>query len=275
MKHKTNITNSRFRYLRGWILSVLFLLYALFLPTPIALAQNEPDVIDQPYNINGKEVKQYLVEKYELKKHDVTSTLKQTLYGPEGKVHIRGDIASNNATIAQGINSREDRARAIARAFMEEEVNLFGITNMEEVREIWIDTFMSPYTNLTTINIHYRRYINDLELKDMYIQITIGPDENIRSVNSELVSVPPELYQAVTKKTLSEAEIRRIVVDDIKTNPAAKKTFKDIGGTTSLELKKVATSSPPYIIWKVKSVWEYVINAFTGEILEKHSRIRY
>lgn len=272
MKHKTNITNCRFRYLRSWILSVLFLFYALFLPTSIALSQNEPDVNYQPYNINGKEVKQYLVEKYELKKHDVTSTLKQTLYGPEGKVYLRGKITPRNVAIAAGITDIKDRARAIAKVFLEEEASLFGITNMEEIREIKITTdkgYGGEY-----VHIRYLRYINNLELEDANIIIRIGPDEKISWVRAEVVPISSELYEAVKKKILTEGEILKIVKQDLESAGVDPKEMR------VLSIKKVAIPSPTYVIWKADinlkkggGRWKYRIDAFTGEILEKRDAL--
>lgn len=266
MKNTSAALNICLKVCSTLLLIALVLILVLFISWHTAQAQNEP------VKTNGNDVKQYLIEKYNLSKDGVTSTVQQTPNGPSGKLRIHGKIVSKAEIVG---TDKKERSRAIAKAFLEEESDLFDITNMEEVREIWIDTFKSPYTNLTTTNIHYRRYINDLELKDMYIQITIGPDENIRSVNSELVSVPPELYQAVTKKTLSEAEIRKIVEDNIKTNPAAEVTFKEIDGSKSMMLKKLVTPSPPYIVWEVDSVWKYIIDAFTGEIIKKIDRVRY
>lgn len=118
----------------------------------------------------------------------------------------------------------------------------------------------------------------------MDIRITIGPDETIRSVSAYLVPPSPELYDAVKKKTLSEDKMRKIVEKDLKaaaesleTTPFEKsiiiKEWEDV--LKKMAMKKFAISSPPYVVWRVESVWEYVIDAFTGEILEKHSRIRY
>ena len=133
-----------------------------------------------------------------------------------------------------------------------------------------IDTFTSPYTNLTTTNVYYRRYINDLPLENAYIQITIGHEENIRSVSAELVTSPSELYEAVKKKTLSESEIRKIIEQNLGSFQ------KDLMGMKISEIRKIAISSPPYVVWTanagVKSdhgMWGYKVDAFTGEILKR------
>lgn len=263
---------------RSNIFSILILIAVPFIFGQLALAQKEPEVNSQPYKINGKEVKEYLMDKYQLHKihkDDMTSTLQLTPNGPSGNLYINSferPITPQNITITDA--SVQGRARAIARAFLREETTLFGISNMDEIREMRIDTFTSPYTKLTTTNIHYRRYIDNLELKDMYIGITIGQYENIRSVSAELVPTPPELYEAVTKKTLSEIEILKIVEQDLESVGINSRDMR------VLKVEKVVIPSPPYVIWKPdvnlkKGIgrWGYDINAFTGEIIKKKNTL--
>ena len=242
----------------------ILLVATLLIFGQLALAQNEP------LKINGKEVKEYLMEKYKLRKDDVRSEIQQTPNGPSGKLHINSferPFTPQNVVITD--TSVQGRVRAIAQAFLKEDVALLGITNMDEIREIRIDTTKGREGDYTTVR--YSRYIDNLELDGVYIRIDIGPDERIIGVNAEIMPAPPELYEAVKKKTLTEDEIRKIVEDDIKTNPAAKKTLKMAGGSKSLKLEKIAIPSTPYVVWKVKSVvWDYTIDAFTSEILEKH-----
>jgi hypothetical protein len=170
--------------------------------------------------------------------------------------------------------SVQGRARAIAKAFLEEEAIMLGISNIGEIKEMSIDVFTSPYTNLTTTNVNYRYYIENLELENAYIQITIGHDENIRSVSAELVPTPPELYEAVKKKTLTEGEILKIVKQDLESAGIDSKEMR------VLSIKTVAIPSPPYVIWKADvnlkkggGRWKYRIDALTGELLEKRDAL--
>lgn len=256
-----------------WILSFLMV---IFLFTGQVLAQNVSEVSSKPYTINGKEVKDYLMEKYKLHKGDVRSEIQQTPNGPSGKFHfmrdLGGGIALKNIATINNVQGRENRARAIAQAFLREEATLLGISNIDEIREMKTDTFTSPYTNLTTTNIHYRRYIDGLELKDTYIGITIGHYETIRSVNAELVPTPPDLYEAVKKSTLTEDEAHKIMEEDLlsATNKSDSKEI-DIS-----EIKKMAISTNPYVIWTANAgvrgdhgMWKYKLNAFTGEIIKR------
>ncbi|HDH53813.1 MAG TPA: hypothetical protein ENH24_04945, partial [Nitrospirae bacterium] len=216
MKNVLIISEGKIKARRVRMLFGMTLILALLIFGQTVSAQKEQDVIAQPFKINGKEVKNYLMEKYKLRKHDVSSSLQQTPNGPSGKLHLRGDIVPQNIANAKRMKNREDRARAIAGVFLKEEASLLGITNMDEIREMSIDTFTSPYNNLTTTNIRYQRYINDLELEYAYIGITIEHDGNIRSVSAELVPTPPELYEAVKEKILTEGEILKIVKQDLE-----------------------------------------------------------
>lgn len=92
----------------------------------------------------------------------------------------------------------------------------------------------------------------------------------IVSVDASLVPVPPELVQAVNRKTLSEAEIRKIVKDDlIKSVAQLPEVQSALTYIQDMKVEKLAIRIPPYVVWKAYSVWVYTINAFTGEILAK------
>src|SRR4030067_893322 len=104
MKHQRNITEKKIKSLL-WPMTVFYLFSALFIFTQAVLAQKEPDGIAQPYKINGKEVKEYLMEKYGLRKDDVTSEIQQTPNGPSGKMHINSferPITPKNVSVVEG-----------------------------------------------------------------------------------------------------------------------------------------------------------------------------
>lgn len=272
MRYQRDKRNMMTGYLSSWMPTILFLFYALFLLTPIAIAQKMSADSAHPLKINGKEVKEYLIEKYKLRKHDVSSTLQHTPYGPEGKLHLRGDIVPKYIANAKEIKNREDRARAMAKVFLEEEAGLFGITNMDEIRKVKTNTIQGYKGQVTSV--HYRRYINNVELENMYVRVTIGPDETITSVGAELIPTPPELYEAVKKKILTEGEILKIVKQDLESAGVDPKEMR------VLSIEKAAIPSSPYVIWKVDvnlkksgGRWKYRIDAFTGEILEKRDAL--
>ena len=211
-----------------------------------------------------QDVKQYLTDKY-IEIHDVVSTIEQTQDGPRGRLNIRGKIVPKAEIVG---TDKKERSRAIAKAFLEEEADLFGITDMEEIREIGIYSGKGRDGEYTNIN--YRRYIDNLELGEMYIRLRVGPREKITRVNAELVPVPIELYEAVKKQTITEDKAIKTVERDLNSDGIEPKDIR------ILKIVKVAISSPPYVIWTVdanlkkgEGRWGYQIDAFTGEILKK------
>ncbi len=263
MKSKSiNIHNSMKSH-TGRLLFMLVLAAMLLVFGNIALAQNESAMSSS--NSPQKPVqhlKQYFVDKYQ-KIEEVMSSLYQTPHGLQGSLHIRGHFMPKNAPAAGG--DRDSRSRALAKAFLQEEASLLGITNMDEIREFAINTDKGYGGDITQI--YYRRYINDLELDNEVIHITIGPDETINHVSASLVPVPLELYQAAAKETLPEKKIREIVQQDLKSTMIKAKDAK------ISEIRKIAVPTSPYVIWKVYAKWLYTIDAFTGEILTKKSRV--
>lgn len=260
MKHQTHIENR----IGSWkcCLPFILLLLTMFIFMPVAVAQNDSETQAEPYKINGKEVKEYLIDKYELKKHDVTSTLKQTPNGANGSIHIRGNLTPKKTITPK--KEKYGKARAVAEAFLEEEtMPLFGITNLADISEFSISG--DGWTHIL-----YYRYVGNLRLEGSDIQIHVQPDGKIASVEAILVPVNPELLEAVNRETLSEAEIRKVVKDDlIKSGIQSPEVQSALKYIQDMKAEKVAIRMAPYVIWKAKSVWVYTINAFTGEILAK------
>lgn len=261
MKKITATTSiSCIKIFRNITLSTLVLITVIFIFGQMAQAQNDP----------GIDVKQYLIAKHNLREDDVISILQQTPDGLKGYLSIKGEIKSQNILIAE---SAQNRARAVAKAFLKDESSLFGITNVDEIQEIVI--YSGEGSDGTYTNINYRRYIENWELRGAYINIRVGPDEKIISVETYLVPAPPELYRAVAGKTLAEAEIRKIIEDDMKTNAESPETTPTVKAMIAdfdpklMSLRKFLIPKPPYVIYEVHTVWGYTIDALTGEILEK------
>ena len=251
---------------RGWQ-SFLGLLLILALLAPVAFTQ------DELFTINGQGVEVYLMEKYQVRDDDVRSTLRQTPGGPSGDLYLhtfdRPFITRKRIRVFAD-DTLQDRSRKLARAFLEEESELLGITHMEEIRERNINTFQRDDGRSIT-KVRYGRYIHDLELEYMYIQITVGKIDGITAVTAKLVPAPPELYEAVQRPTLTEEEIWKIVEDDFGV------TSRELITGEGSMISQVAIPTPPYAVWRVNYVgrkneygnWVYRLDAFTGEILKK------
>jgi hypothetical protein len=218
------------------------------------------------------DIKQYLIAKYNLREEDVVSKVLQTPAGFRGYLNIKGRIVPNSVPDSK---NDQERVRAVARAFLEEESALLGITNMGEIREMVV--YPGEDGNF---NIRYLRYINTWELQGAYVHLKIATDGSITSAQIYLMPTPPELYEAVAEKTLTDAEIRKIVEDDMKRDAESPETSAEMKeqisnfDTKRMRPRPFAIPDPPYVIWGVQTAWAYTIDASTGRILKKSPIIR-
>lgn len=234
-------------------------------PFPEMLSAAKDDNIHQ----SPQKFKKYVKDKYKQISH-AESDVKQTSHGLSGRVFILGNIVPQKKPEID-LSKKPDkhiRARAIAKAFMEDEAALLGITNFEELRESNIGTdngFGGEYTH-----INYKRYINNINLGDV-LQLTIGPDEYITGIMASLVAIPTEVYEATKKKTISEEEVKSIIEADLE-----KEYFKrDYKNNKYVKIfNKLVVTKPPYVLWDAFYFYYYEIDAFTGEILSKENPIK-
>jgi hypothetical protein len=214
----------------------------------------------------------YVKRKYQNLDLRVTSSdVVSTSDGKSGHFSLSGDIVPHKKSDKDltAEPDRNARAREIARAFLEDELVLFDIKDLNEIKEFHINTDKAPRGDYTFID--YKRIINGIEVEGAYIQIVVGPSENISSVQSTLVAIPSATYEATTKAALSENEIISIVEADHNEQDIKRYPKNDIIKT----FKKIALASAPYVIWDVHYRYVYRINAFTGEIISKRSAIKY
>ena len=209
-------------------------------------------------------LKKYFQDKYkdQIDKDSPTSKLQETPHGPRGTLHVSGNFRVKNIEALP--EDKADRARAIAKVFLRDEAELLGLPDLNELREYKISTSKGHDGEYTSI--YYRRYIDGLPLEKSWAHIAIGPDESIVLMNISLVPASPELYTAVTNKTITEEEALRIIKKDARAKNVDEKRFK-------AKIKIYAISSSPYVVWKGRvsmvggRYWKYVVNAFTGEII--------
>jgi len=263
MNNKTAILSNTATFLRWWVLPVMCLCLMVLSYSQMALAQNGPDGVNKGSSNNKvlqkPNLKQYLVDKYGI--DDVMSSVYQTPNGPKGHLGTFGKISPEPLRMnMKEIPGEHGRAKAIAKAFMVEEADLLGINDMNEFHESVVKMTIA---NIDYTGLIYNRFIDDLPLKNARIHFDVGPNDTITGVSADLVPAPPELYAAVKKETLTEDQARKIVQRDLK---SAKIAFNP---SNMGEFKKFAIPDPPYVIWEVRDVYIYTIDAFTGEILKK------
>lgn len=227
-------------------------------------------------------IKVYLEEKYS-RVNRLSSTLIERPDGLLGGINIGGDLtpkdleAELSRIVASQYNNREEKASALAWAFIREEAGLLGVYDISEYREAEVETTVIgpqfPSSGDIYTDVRIKRYIghlpiNNSDIKNSDIRITIGPNERIVTVVANPYPAGVALYTAVSKKGLTKNQIRKIVRQSLKTEKATQIRAENV------IFEKLVTHKPPYVVWHVLAGdWEYTIDAFTGEILRKQSTI--
>ena len=247
------------------ITAVLILSWALFCLTSYAQTEVQDKSL-KSYKLPPR-LKNYLQEKYKGQIKEVSSALLETPQGPRGYLDIRGHIKPRNVESAS--EDKDGRARAIAKAFLKDEAELLGLSDLNELREYKL------VIDKGYVHIYYVRYIDDLLFDKFSLHIAIGPDETITYFSASLVPAPSELYQAVAKKMITESEVQKIIEGELTAHGF---TREDVSLSS---IHKTALPTSPYVVWTavvdLKNLkkkhdtpsWVYEVNAFTGEILHK------
>lgn len=168
----------------------------------------------------------------------------------------------------------DGKVRALADAFLHDEADaLFGIA-LVDIRIAGVHK-EDIADSLTRTTVGYGVYVDSLPLQDAGISIGFDKHDRITWVNARLVPIPDALRQAVRRPTLGEQDVRRLVQvdieDDAKSPDAAYpvKRYPADPYKRPTTVEKLAIAAPPYVIWRVRSIWEYDIDAFTGTVLSK------
>ena len=239
-------------------------------------------------NPDKGEVERYLHGKYKIKGTLIQE--REDAYQGLGhwrSISLEGDLTSNDVTppAARNVQTGKDlrtRARAIARIFLAEEADLLSLTPISEMREASIseEIIEKPSLGPDAFGIHvgigYDHYLNGLRLDGTRMGMRIGPTGKILSFNAYVVDITPALLLAVKQPGLPQVEIRRSIKKDLIAHGL------DPDKVTHLEDEKYAIPMPPYVVWKALMVGEdleyaleYVIDAFTGQIIRKNSSLQY
>lgn len=247
---------------------IVIILLICFMTSPSVWAKGPSGL-----NAGKTEIEHYLRGKYKIK--DVVIEDQKDHHGLSRTLHL--GIARNNdltppALAAQGDHATKD-PRAVAKAFFMEEANLFELTPDSEMKEKVRPTSLTNTEGY--ISLSYEHYLNGLRLEGAGAGVTFGPTGAIVRATALVVDITPALLQAVKSSNLPKTEIRRAIKKDLIAsglNPDK---------VTHLEDEKYATPMPPYVVWEVRMVGngleyalEYVVDAFTGQILKKKSSLQ-
>jgi hypothetical protein len=242
----------------------LGLVPVLIMLTSGALAQ--PDTLSV-FTTRQAELHQYLDRKYLIERIDIQSR-EHRLWGQTRNLWMKGALTP---PLAAGLAARTaSEARHIAQAFFSEEATLLGLTPISEMREKIRPG--DPTDERGNTHLRYHHYLGGVRLEGTETLIHIRANGAISSITAGIAPISPELLTALTQPTLPEPEIRLVIKRDLQASGL------DPRRVTHLELEKVAIGASPYVLWKARVgdfACEYTMNAFSGQILEKMSTIRF
>jgi hypothetical protein len=216
-------------------------------------------------------VQQYFQDKYKNQVNEVQCDFQETQQGPKGHLSLKGRIDLNNEQF-RVIADDDNTVRPLAKYFLQQESRILGIDDLNE----WQDTLIiwtTDYSNKSAKNgtrgatITYSRYINGVKCLRPWIRMHITENDSITWLEAYLEPGSTEIYNATSKKTISEEEVTRIINHDLKSDKIL----------SNITMAKYVIDSPPYVIWhsaisEVIDTWlEYDVNAFTGEIVSKRA----
>ncbi|MBI5893459.1 MAG: hypothetical protein HZB79_07400 [Deltaproteobacteria bacterium] len=205
------------------------------------------------------------------------------LCGTIYELSIEDDIGGKGGIRPPHLGPNVKDRQAIILAFFKEEAEFFGLTSMSEMRfgsrkqrKDLREKEMGKYEAVERVRGGLYHYIGGIPLECTGTLVHLNPDGSIKSLMADVVPVTPELLRALTQPTLSEADIRRIVEEDLLPDEQSSPMTRDIKRgkrpdihPKTMEVEKAAIPVPPYIVYKAFSAWDYTIDAFTGRILQK------
>ena len=179
-------------------------------------------------------------------------------------LEIKGHIKPKVTLSLTGDKLR--RSRTIAEAFLKEESEILGITDLNDL------TGGTPFDDGRGSSImNYNETLDGMTVEpcgDPGVQIIVGPDESIVKFFALLVPISSEMRNAAS-----------MIISKEKAEKIVKNALISQGTTSNLliwSVKYFQTESP-YIIWHVEAgdnglPWEYTLNAITGEVISFHKR---
>ena len=120
------------------------------------------------------------------------ASLQETPDGPRGDIFVSGKF---RPTVDVEGKTPEERARRIARAFVDQEATLLDTPDPAEIREMPL-TWRDDGTAL----VHYVRYVGEVQLSEWFLRVEVGADGAITRVHATLSPVSSDLYAALKRE---------------------------------------------------------------------------
>ena len=200
----------------------------------------------------------------------LTSTLEETPHGPCGRLTIEGSLRPKDPP--EG-STPENRARGIARAFLQQEAALLGIADLAAIKEREVRILPKEQ-----VNVGYFLEVGGLEIWGTYFafRIDLASGGAIARFETDLFPVSPDLESKLKSPTISADAAREIVVRDLEADPPASAIPSDPVVTVS---RRFAIAREPWVVWGATAArgglpaWSYTVDAFSGKVLSKHCTV--
>lgn len=197
----------------------------------------------------------------------LTSTLEETPHGPCGRLTIEGSLRPKNPPEGP---TPENRARGIARAFLQQEAALLGIADLAAIKEREVRILPKEQVNVT-----YFLEVGGLELWGTHFafRIDLASGGTIVRFSTDLFPVSPELESKLKSPTIPADAARVIVVRDLAADPPTPGIPSEPVVTVS---RRFAFAREPWVGWAATAArggwpaWSYTVDAFSGAVLSKN-----
>ena len=228
-------------------------------------ADNQSNLLNKSNNIDTRLLKKYKLTHIDIQDSDV---------GAVGLFRINGALTPTDYVPLKE-KDRLLRSKNLSDKFIATEASLFGVKNaVNDFKEK--SNVIDRHGNS---HISYYRFVNGLRLDKMEIVVHIDQTGKVFSVNGNIVPISPsteELIKAKNQKgLLKRKQVVAVILEDLKNSKIEKDAVK------IKKLEKLAISTEPYVVWKGDVVltkgrgrWFYLIDAHTGNIIDKRSGVR-
>ncbi len=221
-------------------------------PIDSNIAPSVPDVI----GINSLDTTKVISPKvpmrgrYRIEKDE--SQLEFGARGYIGRLHLKGEIKPDMSSFIAKVKKGSEK---IAEAFIQQESDLFGLSDISELR--LQDMKSSIWDETSTLT--YKKYIGDAVLEGMVVKLRVKKNEYIDLVEGNLVDSPAEEIP-INMLNLNNKAVEAITFKDLSSHFSSKGKEIDFGNWKVLSIDKIVRQSVPKFVYKIfvkqKSVTE-------------------
>ncbi len=184
--------------------------------------------------------------------------------GYSGYISVREPIMPKSANL-------EDSLETIANKYLTEYANLLGVNDVNSLQKV-------AYSQGNHADVFYYDYvINGIPLRNWRIHVMVSKPGKQANVSGTITPITQKMISAARKPTLSRSQIKQWAVGK-ESQLHGKKAIAgknqtepgyDIRRLGQERVAKFVIAEYPYVVYLIEGHFNYVVNAFTGEIIDK------